>query len=156
MRIALLVAAGSVAFASAVLAAKPLTKAQALGVMHERHEGMEDIGKQNKVLRRELTATAPNLAAVRGAAATIARHASDATHWFPAGTGPDLGNTGAKPVIWQQPQDFAVKLHNFQVAARAFDAAARAGDLNAIKERYAGLADTCKACHDTYRSEMHH
>ena len=156
MRNMLLTAVGAVALASAAVAAAPLTKGQALAVMHDRHEGMEDIGKQNKVLRRELTATSPDLAAVRGAAATIARHASEASHWFPAGTGPNLGKTGAKPEIWQKPQDFAVKLHNFQVAARAFDAAAKAGDLNAIKERYAGLADTCKACHDTYRSEMHH
>jgi cytochrome c556 len=156
MRIVLLVAAGSIAFASAVLAAKPLTRAQALGIMHERHEGMEDVGKQNKVLRRELTASSPDLAAVRGAAATIARHSSEAAHWFPAGTGPELGKTGAKPEIWQKPQDFAVKLRNFQVAAHALDAAAKTGDFNSIKARYAAIGDTCKACHDDYRSEMHH
>ena len=142
--------------AVAVAAAKPLSKPQALAVMHDRHEGMEDVGKQNKVLRRELTASSPDLAAVRGAAATIARHASEATHWFPAGTGPDVGKTGAKPEIWQKPQDFSVKLHNFQVAARALDAAARAGDLNAIKARYADIGGTCKACHDSYRTDMHH
>lgn len=142
--------------AAALAVAKPLTKAQALSVMHERHEGMEDVGKNNKVLRRELTAPSPDLLAVRAAAATIARHSSEAAHWFPAGTGPDLGKTGAKPEIWQKPQDFGVKLHNFQVAARAFDAAAKAGDLAAIKARYADLSGTCKACHDTYRSEMHH
>jgi cytochrome c556 len=156
MRIALLVAVGSVALASAVLAAKPPTKAQALSVMHQRHEGMEDVGKQNKVLRRELTASSPNLGAVRAATATIARHSSEAAHWFPAGTGPDVGKTGAKPEIWQKPQDFSAKLHNFQIAARALDAAARAGDFNAIKARYADLGGTCKACHDTYRGEMHH
>ena len=156
MRIALFVAVGSVALASAVLAAKPLTKAQALAVMHERHEGMEDVGKNNKVLRRELTAPSPDLSSVRAAAATIAKHSSEATHWFPAGTGPNVANTGAKPEIWQKPQDFAAKLHNFQVAAQTFNAAARAGDLAAIKARYADLGGTCKACHDSYRSEMHH
>lgn len=156
MRITLFVAVGSVALASAVLAAKPLTKAQALTVMHDRHEGMEDVGKQNKILRRELTAASPNLGAVRGAAATIARHSAEATHWFPAGTGPNLGKTGAKPEIWQKPQDFAVKLHNFQLAARALDAAAKAGDLSAIKARYADIGGTCKACHDGYRTDMHH
>ena len=156
MRIALIIAVGSVACASAVLAAKPLTKAQALSIMHERHEGMEDVGKQNKVLRRELTAASPNLGAVRGATATIARHSAEATHWFPAGTGPDLGKTGAKPEIWQKPQDFAGKLHNFQVAARALDAAAKAGDFTAIKARYADIGGTCKACHDSYRTDMHH
>jgi cytochrome c556 len=156
MRIALIFAIGSLGLASAVLAAKPLTKAQALSVMHERHEGMEDIGKQNKVLRRELTASSPNLGAVRAATATIAKHSIEAAHWFPAGTGPDVANTGAKMEIWQKPQDFSGKLHNFQVAARALDAAAKAGDFNAIKARYGDIGGTCKACHDSYRGEMHH
>jgi len=142
-------------FAAGAVSA-PLTKPHALAIMHDRHEGMEDIGNKNKILRRELATASPDLAAVRAAAAAIARHSSEASHWFPRGTGPELGKTGAKPEIWQNPQDFASKLHNFQVAARAFDAAARAGDINAIKARYADLGGTCKACHDKYRSEMHH
>ena len=156
MRIVLIIAVGSAACASAVLVAKPLTKAQALSVMHERHEGMEDVGKQNKVLRRELSVASPNLAAVRGATATIARHSAEASQWFPAGTGPELGKTGAKPEIWQKPQDFGVKLHNFQVAGRALDVAARAGNFTTIKARYADIGGTCKACHDSYRTDMHH
>ena len=143
-------------FAGTVVAAKPLSKAQALAVMHDRHEGMEDIGKQNKVLRRELTSASPDLAALKAATATIARHSSEAARWFPAGTGPDVGKTGGKPEIWQTPKDFVGKLHNFQVAARALDAAAKAGDLNAAKARYGDLGGTCKACHDSYRAEMHH
>jgi cytochrome c556 len=142
--------------AAAVVAAKPLTGARALAVMHERHEGMEDIGKNNKLLRRELAASAPNLAAVRAAAATIARHSSEASRWFPRGTGPEIGKTGAKPEIWQNPQDFAAKLHNFQIAAHIFNAAAKSGNVAAIKARYSDLGGTCKACHDKYRSEMHH
>ena len=130
--------------------------AEAVRIMHERHEGMEDVGKNNKVLRRELTAASPDLAAVRAAAAAIARHSSEAAHWFPAGTGPDVGKTGAKAEIWQKPQDFAAKLRDFQIAAQALNAAARAGDLNAIKARYGALGGTCKACHDNYRAEMKH
>jgi cytochrome c556 len=156
MRVALFTAVGAIALTSAIVAAKPLTKGQALAVMHERHEGMEDIGKNNKVLRRELTATTPDLAAVRSAAAVIAKHSSQAAHWFPLGTGPNVGNTGARLEIWQKPQDFAAKLRNFQSAARALDAAAKSGNLVAIKARYADIGGTCKACHDSYRSEMKH
>jgi cytochrome c556 len=151
MRIALLAAT-----AFGLLAAAPPARQQLLRIMHERHEGMEDIGNKNKILRRQLTSGSPNLGAVRAAAATIARHSSEASHWFPAGTGPELGKTGARPEIWQRPQDFAAKLRNFQVAAQALNAAARAGDINAIRGRYAALGGTCKACHDSYRSEMHH
>jgi cytochrome c556 len=148
--------AASMNAAVGVAAAKPLTGAQALAVMHERHEGMEDIGKNNKVLHRELAGSSPDLAAVRKAAATIARHSSEASRWFPRGTGPEIGKTGAKPEIWQNPQDFAVKLHNFQVSANIFNAAAKGNNVDLIKARYADLGGTCKACHDKYRSEMHH
>jgi cytochrome c556 len=156
MRRTALFTALSLGFFAAVAVSAPLTKQRALAIMHERHEGMEDVGKNNKVLRRELTAASPDLAAVRSAAAIIARHSLEAARWFPAGTGPEVGKTGAKPEIWQKPQDFAAKLHNFQVAARAFNAAARAGEINAVKARYADLGGTCKACHDSYRNEMKH
>ena len=136
--------------------AAPLTKGRALAVMHQRHEGMEKIGDTNKLLRREITSGSPFMPAIQSGAATIAGLSVKANGWFPRGTGPELGKTGAKPEIWQKPKDFAVKLHNFQAAARAFNAAARSGDMAAIKARYADLGGTCKACHDSYRAEMKH
>jgi cytochrome c556 len=141
--------------AMVLLAAAP-TKAQALAIMHERHEGMETIGKANKALHRELTAASPDLGVIRASAAKIAELSQKASGWFPKGTGPELGKTGAKPEIWQNPEDFTAKLHNFQVAAEAFNAAAASGDLNAIKSHAGDLGQGCKACHDKYRSEMHH
>jgi cytochrome c556 len=150
MRVALL----SV-IAIGLIAAAP-SRDRALKIMHERHEGMETIGDANKVLRRELAGSSPNLGAVRSSAAGIANLSRKASGWFPKGTGPELGKTGAKPEIWQNWPDFTGKLHNFQGAAKAFDAAAKSGNLNTIKARYADLGGTCKACHDKYRAEMHH
>jgi cytochrome c556 len=126
------------------------------GVMHARHEGMETIGKTTKTIKRELGGSTPNIAAVRAGAAQIADLSRKASGWFPAGTGPEAGKTGAKPAIWQNPEDFASKLHNFQVAAAAFTQAAMSPDVNAIKTKFGALGQTCKACHDKYRSEMHH
>ena len=103
--------------------------------MHERHEGMETIGKTNKELRRQLGGGSPDLAVVRASAAKIADLSRKASGWFPAGTGPDVGKTGAKPEIWRDPKDFAAKLAAFQHAAAAFNAAAAKGDLNAISAR---------------------
>jgi cytochrome c556 len=135
-----------------------LSLGDAAKVMHVRHEGMETIGKNFKVLTRQLRGGSPNLTTVRASAVTINRLAQQASGWFPEGTGPELGKTGARPEIWlpQNKADFAAKLHNFQVAAPRFNAAASGNDLNAIKARYADLAGTCKACHDKYRMDMHH
>jgi cytochrome c556 len=137
-----------------ILLAAP--KQKLLAVMHERHEGMETIGKNFKVLHRQLEGNSPDMPAVRTSAATIAGLSQKASHWFPNGTGPELGKTGAKPEIWQSPQDFTAKLGAFQHAARAFNATARGNDMSAIKARFADLGGACKACHDKYRAEMKH
>ena len=135
-----------------VAAQAPANKEEALKLMHDRHEGMEDIGDATKVLSREMKADAPNLEAVRTSAATIARLAPEVSRWFPAGTGPDVGKTRAKAEIWQKPEDFAAKTRAFQSAAQAFDATAKAGDAAAIKASFGELGKTCKACHDPYRA----
>jgi cytochrome c556 len=151
MRMILLAAA-----ALALIAAAPPTRAALLSVMHDRHEGMETIGKANKAINRELHGSSPDLNVVRLSARQIDDLARKASGWFPAGTGPELGKTGARPEIWQNPKDFAAKLAAFQKSAAAFNAIAAGNDVGAIKAGFGNLAGTCKACHDKYRSEMHH
>ncbi len=148
--------ASAVSNGMVMLATKSVSGAEAANIMHERHEGMETIGKANKAIRRALDGGSPDLAGVRAGAAQIADLSRKASGWFPAGTGPDVGKTGAKPEIWQDPKDFAAKLAAFQKAAQAFHQAAASGDVNAIKTKFADLGGACKACHDKYRSEMHH
>lgn len=152
-----------IAFASALILAAAATGATlkvsgapAARVMHERHEGMETIGKNFKALHREFDSASPFAPAVHTGAAQIADLSKKASGWFPAGTGPEAGKTGAKPEIWQNPQDFSAKLSAFQKAALAFQAAASGNDLTAAKARFADLGGSCKACHDKYRAEMHH
>lgn len=134
----------------------PVSGDEAKTVMHERHEGMETIGKTSKALKRQLDSGSPDMTAVRAGAAQIADLSNKASGWFHAGTGPDVGKTGAKPEIWQTPDDFVVKLHNFQGAAKAFNVAAMSGDAAATRAKFGELGQSCKACHDKYRKEMHH
>jgi len=132
------------------------SKDEALKVMHERHEGMEQIGKSTKAIHRTLDEASPNVAEIQKAAATVADLASKSSGWFPAGTGPETGKTGAKPEIWQNQADFSAKDRDFVKAAQAFNSTAASGNLDAIKSGFADLGKTCKACHDKYRSDMHH
>jgi cytochrome c556 len=39
---------------------------------------------------------------------------------------------------------------------QAFSQAANGTDVAAMKAQFSNLAGTCKACHDKYRSQMHH
>lgn len=135
---------------------KPMARDAAMKAMHVRHEGMERIGKATKAAGRALKSGAPDLAVVRTSAATIARLAPQTTNWFPAGTGPDVGKTAAKPEIWQKPADFIARDRDFQKVAITFDAAAKSGDMGAIQASFGALGKTCKACHDSYRREKKH
>src|SRR5689334_3020582 len=87
----------------------PVTGDQAKALMHERHEGMETIGKASKAIHDQLQASSPDVGVIRSSAAKIADLSQKASGWFHAGTGPDVAKTGAKPEIWQNPQDFSAK-----------------------------------------------
>jgi cytochrome c556 len=132
------------------------SKDAARKVMHDRHEGMEAIGKANKLIKQELNASSPDLNLVRSSAYRMASLARDGSGWFARGTGPELGKTGARPEIWQNEADVAAKLSAFQKAAQAFADAVGASDAGAMKSHFANMDGTCKACHDKYRSQMHH
>lgn len=140
---------------SMAMLAVPLGHDQALAVMKARHDGMHVIADAGKAIHRALGPT-PDLPGVRANAAKIVLESKAASRWFPAGTGPDVAKTRAKPEIWQNAEDFAAKLRNFQVAARAFGAATRGNDLGAMNAKFADLNETCKACHDKYRAEEQH
>ena len=137
-------------------AAAPATKEEALKIMHERHEGMEDIGKATKAIKRSLDSSSPDIAAIQKSAATIAELAAKSPNWFPQGTGPDVGKTEAKAEIWQNYPDFAAKDRDFLKAEQALNATAASGNLDAIKAGFADLGKSCKACHDKYRAEEKH
>lgn len=137
-------------------AAAPVTKDQALALMKQRHEGMEAIGDATKKAHNALGASSPDLAVIRDAAAKINGIAPKVQSLFPAGSGPDVGKTRAKPEIWQKPEDFALKAHDFATAASQFDVAAKSGDMAQIKMTFEALGKTCKACHDLYRAPEKH
>jgi cytochrome c556 len=133
-----------------------LTKEQALALMKERHEHMEAFGDATKKVHNALQASTPDAAPIRQSAAAIAELAPKLQSWFPAGTGPDVGKTRAKPEIWQKEEDFALKAHDFQRAAEDFNFAAISGDLGRITTTFDALGKSCKACHDLYRAPEKH
>ena len=141
---------------AATALAAPVTPGQAQALFHERHEGMETIGKSVKTIKQSLDSGSPDMGAIHSAAAKINELAGKSSGWFPPGTGQDvLHKTRALPAIWEKPEDFASKDRDLQQAAQALKAAADSGDLSAIQARFADLGKTCKACHDSYRAEKH-
>ena len=135
----------------------PVDKDAAPQIMHDRHEAMEQLGKASKSIKRSLDATPIDLTAVQQAAAPIFdTTASKIAALTPAGTGPDVGKTGAKPDIWQHPDDFAQKAEDYEAASKAFAASLKTYKPDDMKAKFASLQNSCKACHDKYRGEMKH
>ena len=68
------------------------------------------------------------------------------------GPGTDLPGDHARPEIWTEAPRFR-ELNERMVGATAkLTVAARTQDLDQIKAAYGAAANTCKECHDAYRS----
>ena len=70
---------------------------------------------------------------------------------FPEGS--DLGETNAKPEIWQKPDEFKAAVEKLETNADKFLAAVDSGDQAAIGEAMKALGGSCKGCHDDFRQK---
>jgi cytochrome c556 len=138
----------------AMIAAAP-SKDQALKIMHDRHEAMEGLGKAMKTLHRALDSSPPDINVIRAQTSLMASAAPKIPGWFPAGTGPNVGKTRAKPEIWTQHDLFVSKAKDYLAAAQAIDAAAKTGDVNKVMSLHENVDKACKACHDPFRAPEH-
>ena len=91
-------------------------------------------------------------ARMSAAADQLARLAAmDISRGFAPGS--DKGKTRARPEIWQNQDDFAQKMTDMRDAAMALQSATQGGDRKAIAQAIGAAGQTCKACHDEYKSE---
>jgi cytochrome c556 len=68
--------------------------------------------------------------------------------------GSDKGaETRAKAEIWQDADQFRQRIDSFQADTSKLVAAAKAGDLEAVKGPFGAVAKNCGGCHDTYRAK---
>lgn len=67
--------------------------------------------------------------------------------------GTDKGDTKAKPEIWNEMDKFKAGATKMQEEMAKLNAAAKTGNLDAIKAAAGETGKSCKACHDTYRKE---
>ena len=122
----------------------------------ERQEFYKDLGKNTKGLSEELKKSDASVADVQKFAAAIDAAAPKIPALFPAGTGPEAGvKTAAKAEIWQKNDDFKKDADKLATAARALDAAAKTGDLAAVKAALPQVGEACKGCHEEYRTKEH-
>lgn len=79
----------------------------------------------------------------------IAAWASVMPEYFPEGS--DMGETKARPEIWENWDDFLTRAKANHDAASALADIAATGDMDAIPTAFKALSDTCGACHKLYK-----
>ena len=74
--------------------------------------------------------------------------------WAAFGPGTDKGgNTKAKPEIWTEQAKYKESSDKLIAESAKLSAAAKTGNLDALKTAFTATADTCKSCHDAYRNK---
>lgn len=74
--------------------------------------------------------------------------------WAGFGPGTDKGgNTKAKPEIWAEQAKFKDLSDKLVVETTKLSAAAKTGNIDNLKTAFGSAAASCKACHDSYRSQ---
>ena len=67
--------------------------------------------------------------------------------------GSDKGDTKAKPEIWKERAKFDAAAAKMQEDVAKLAAAAKTGNLDAIKSTVGAVGQSCKACHDDYQAK---
>ena len=73
--------------------------------------------------------------------------------WAAFGEGTDKGDTRAKPEIWKEAAKYKEASDKMQAEMVKLNAAAKAGNIDALKVAFGPAAASCKACHDAFRKD---
>ena len=73
--------------------------------------------------------------------------------WAAFGEGTGGGDTKAKPEIWTDGAKFKEANEKMQGEMVKFAAAAKTGNIDAIKAAAGATGGSCKACHDNFRKD---
>ena len=65
----------------------------------------------------------------------------------------DVAVTRALPAVWENADEFAAQVDEFQDATAALEAAARTGEATAFSEALARTTAACQSCHTAFRAE---
>jgi cytochrome c556 len=74
--------------------------------------------------------------------------------WAAFGPGTDQGApTRAKPEIWRESDKVKAGADKLVADTARLEAAAKSGNLDQLRAAFGATGQTCKACHDAYRTE---
>ncbi len=81
----------------------------------------------------------------------LALMSKDIVALFPKGS--DFGETGAKDAVWEKPAEFKKAADAAKEKTAAFAKVVASGDTKNYVPAFKAVAETCKACHKTFRQK---
>lgn len=156
MTLPFVAAAAAVALLFSVPAAVQADPAEQI---EERQDFMKGLAKELRGIRNFVQEAEGAPEDVVEAARRIGEKAEEIPSLFPAGTGMHEVElkTGARPEIWEDPEDFAAKAANLRELALNFaeEVEKLGDDRTAIGRGLASLGrDGCGACHQVFREDL--
>lgn len=132
----------------------PANASAATKAAYARHANFEKLGASFKGLNDELRKSSPDKAVVAANARAMNTLAAALPTWFPRGSGVEARSMSeAKAAIWTDAAGFSAAANASKVEVAKLNAAAAAGDLDAVKAQVRPTGGSCKGCHDKYRQE---
>ena len=118
----------------------------------EREQTMKTLGASMATTAKFLKGEGGTAEDVLKAATTIAEVAKrDPAVVFPEGTAVGVGDSAAKPEIWQNFAEVSKRWKAMEPAAMKLAEVAASGDKAAIGQAMQGVGRTCSNCHEDFR-----
>ena len=135
----LLLAGGTVAW----------TQSSPAQMVEQRQELMKSLWPSYyQEMARVVRGQSNDVAGVAAKAGQASEALKKAAVLFPPGTGRDtVQKTRAKPEVWSQRAEFEAALTKLITETDSIGAAARSGNLDAVKAQWLKVAEACGACH---------
>jgi cytochrome c556 len=109
------------------------------------------MGQQMGRINGQLKADKPNLQTIQTAAGVL--NSIDALPYEGFTPGTEQVKTRAKPEAYKDTAKVKEMADKMMAEVTKLDAAAKGGDLAAIRAQFGAVGQSCKACHDQYRTD---
>ncbi|WP_282605664.1 cytochrome c [Pelagibius sp. Alg239-R121] len=144
------IALGSYAAVTAVTA---YAHGGATGIVKERMDAMEVMGKAMKTVGEMFKGqTDYDANAIQAAAGLVSQHAQEIPVLFPdSEASRGSKHSEALPVIWEQKDKFDGFAADMLRESKALSVIARDGEQRAVRLQFAKTAKVCSSCHTAFR-----
>ena len=138
---------GAAMFGAAFIITQALAHDHATGVVKERMEMMEAMGKNMKAIGDRIKNNR-DLAPVKKDAKAVFDHSQHLVHLFPPGS--TQRPTDARDAIWKNWPDFEAKAKALATASKSLVDADPA-DTASLTAKFRAVSQSCGGCHELYR-----